>query len=78
MLITKKVGIQTDSGALCPYFSITITWSLQCGQKTKLVKFVHITIFGKFKNFSSTEMQYLSTVLVIHTAILLSYCNITL
>ena len=48
------------------------------GKKTKLVKLKHITKFWKLKNFSSTEMQYFGTILVIHTAIFLSYCNIKL
>ena len=39
MLITKNVGIQADTGALCPYLSIKVTWSLQYEQETKLVKF---------------------------------------
>ena len=28
MLITKKLSIQTDSEALCPYLGIKVTWSL--------------------------------------------------
>ena len=31
----KKVGIQTDSEALCSYLGIKVTRSLQCGQKIK-------------------------------------------
>ena len=26
MLITKKVGIQADSGAQCPYLGVKVTW----------------------------------------------------
>ena len=45
MLIKKKLVIQIDSGALCPYLGIKVTWSLQCEQKSKLVKFVHVITF---------------------------------
>lgn len=33
MLITKKLGIQADSGVFCPYLGIKATCSLKYGQK---------------------------------------------
>ena len=41
----KMLGIQADSGGLCPYLGIKVKWSPQCGQKIKLVKFCAYHIF---------------------------------
>ena len=71
MLITNKLGIQADSGALWPYLGIKVTWSLNVDKKLSWLNFVHIIYFESLRTFHQQEynipVQYCNT-----------HCNITL